>query len=177
MTAKVAVNKFSSEHQMMPSLLLAADSLCVDGRAPWLVLEQHRVHSRIADLVLARVNPDALEERLSATHWHRPLNETELRALRSLRRDRGTRLATLAERMGAPEGHARRVASRLVSEAYADRTASGSYARLAPVRPIVDWVVSFEAKRADARRGVFAPGGRRPNWGKAVRCRQDQAVE
>ena len=134
---------------MTASLLAAAEAICVDGRGPWIALPQHQVHSRIADLVMARIDPEALEARLGGD-WLRSLNASELQAMRSLRRDRGTSLGTLAERMRAPEERVRRIVSRLVAQAYVDKTASGSYARLAPVRPIVDRIVSFEAKLYDA---------------------------
>jgi hypothetical protein len=138
---------------MTSALLAAAEAICRNGREPWIALEQHQVHSRIADLVMARIDLEALEQRLDGS-WLRALNESELRALRSLRTDRGTSLATLAARIRASQDRARRVVGRLVTDSFVDKTMTGSYARIAPVRPIVDRVVSFEAKRSDAR-GAF----------------------
>lgn len=138
---------------MTTTLLAAAKAVCCNGREPWIALQQHQVHSRIADLVMARVDLEALEQRLNGS-WLRALNESELRALRSLRPDRGTSLATLAARMRAPQDRVQRVVGRLVTDSFVDKTMTGSYARVAPVRPIVDRAVSFEAKRSDSR-GAF----------------------
>ena len=139
---------------MTGALLAAGEAVARRGaNEPWIALEQHQVHSRIADLVMARINLDGLQQRLDGS-WLRALNESELRALRSLRPDRGTSLTTLAARMRAPEDRARRVVSRLVTDSFVDKTMTGSYARVAPVRPIVDRVISFEAKRSDAS-GAF----------------------
>lgn len=138
---------------MTTALMAAGEAICRNGRESWIAVEQHQVHSRIADLVMARIDLEALEERLDGT-WLRALNESELRALRSLRPDRGTSLATLAARMRAPQDRARRVVGRLVTDSFVDKTMTGSYVRVAPVRPIVDRVVSFEAKRSDVR-GAF----------------------
>lgn len=145
---------FPSEAAMTPALQAAAEALCCEDREPWVVLEQHQVHSRIADLVMARIDIEALERRLTGS-WLRALNEVELRALRSLRPDRGTTLETLASRMRLSPTQTRRVVRRLISDAYVECTQTGSYARVAPVRPIVNRIVSFEAKRSDARSALL----------------------
>jgi hypothetical protein len=135
---------------MRPALLRAARDLFVGGEELWVLLDEHQVYSRIPDLVAARIDLAALEERL-AGGWLRALNETELRGLRTMRPDRGSRLSLLADRMRVAPDTARKVLGGLVRDGFAERTLSGSYARRAPIAPILSRVVSVEAKRSAPR--------------------------
>lgn len=140
---------FPTERAMMPLLVTAAIKRLTRSDELWVLLEEQQLHSRIPDLVAVRIDLGALERRLQGA-WARGLNTTELRALRAMRPDRGARLRRLAEHMAVAEPTARRVLARLVREGFAERTARGSYARCAPIRPVIDRAVTFEAKRADA---------------------------
>jgi len=134
---------------MRPALNRAVQELFVRGDELWVILDEHQLYSRIPDLVAARVNLEALEERLRGA-WTRSLNETELRGLRAMRPDRGARLPLLATHMRVSETTAHRVLRGLVRDGYAERTMTGTYARRAPVKPILSRVMSFEAKKSDA---------------------------
>jgi hypothetical protein len=135
---------------MRPALLHAARDRFVRADELWILLDEHQVYGRIPDLVVARLDVEALERRL-AGGWLRGLNETELRGLRAMRPDRGTKLDRLARLMRVGPATARKVVAGLVRDNFAERTNTGSYARLAPVAPILRRVVSLEAKRSDPR--------------------------
>lgn len=115
---------------------------------PWVMLDEHQVHSRIPDLVVGRIDLAVLAERIDGG-WSRALNQTELRALHSMRPDRGRSLRSVADHMRVGEARAREVLRGLVAEGFAERTEAGSYARRVPVRPVLDQVISVEAKRSD----------------------------
>lgn len=133
---------------MHEPLRLAISTIFCDVDEPWVMLDEHQVHSRIPDLVVGRIDLDVLEERLGGG-WGRPLNETELRALHSMRPDRGRSLTSVADHMRVGESRAREVLRGLIAQGFAERTESGSYARRAPIRPMLELVVSVEAKRSD----------------------------
>lgn len=145
------VDVFPSEGAMQTSLRKASVSIFCQAGEPWVMLDEHQIHSRIPDLVLARIDTEALVERINGG-WGRALSPTELRALRALRPDRGRSLASAAEEMRVGPERARETLHRLVVDTFVERTPSGSYARLAPVRPIVDRVIAIEAKRCDLGR-------------------------
>ena len=126
----------------------AITALFCPADEPWVMLDEHQVHSRIPDLVVGRIDLDCLQERMSGG-WSRALNQTELRALHSMRPDRGRSLRSVADHMRVGEARAREVLRGLVAEGFAERTESGSYARRAPIRPVFNMVVSVEAKRSD----------------------------
>ena len=146
-----AVGTFPSEGAMQTSLRRASVSIFCQTSEPWVMLDEHQIHSRIPDLVLARINIQALAERINGG-WGRALSPTELRALRALRPDRGRSLASAAEEMRVGPDRARETLHRLVVDTFVERTPSGSYARRAPVCPVVDRVVAIEAKRSDLGR-------------------------
>jgi hypothetical protein len=136
---------------MRDVLLRASISLFCKRGEPWVLLDEHQIHSRIPDLVLARIDTEALSDRIKGG-WDRALSPTELRALRALRPDRGRSLTSAANEMRVGQDRARETLHRLVADTFVERTASGSYARRAPVRPVVDRVVMIEAKRSDLSR-------------------------
>lgn len=140
---------FASESAMVPPLRRAIEDLFLHGEELWVILDEHQLYSRIPDLVAARLNVEALEERVKGA-WTRALNETELRGLRAMRPDRGARLSLLARHMQVSEPTAQKVLRGLVHDGYAERTLTGTYARRAPVTPILGRILSFEAKRSDA---------------------------
>lgn len=133
---------------MHEPLRRAASAIFCPTNEPWVMLDEHQVHTRIPDLVIGRVDLEVLQERIRGG-WGRALTQTELRALHSMRPDRGRSLRSLADEMRVGEARAREVLRSLVAEGFAERTSSGSYARRAPVRPVLDFVVSVEAKRSD----------------------------
>lgn len=139
---------------MRQAVNFAAVSILCAPEEPWVLVDEHQIHSRIPDLVVARIDVEALQHRLTGG-WGRALNSTELRALRALRPDRGRSLASVACRMGVGEARARETLHRLVAETFVERTLTGSYARCAPVRPVLDRVISIESKRSDLR-GAFS---------------------
>lgn len=144
----VDVQRFPTEAAMHAHLRRAVTEIFCPGNEPWVLLDEHQVHSRIPDLVVGRIDLDVLAQRIGGG-WGRALNQTELRALRSMRPDRGRSLSSVADHMRVGEGRAREVLRGLVAEGFAERTEAGSYARRAPIRPMLDLVVSVEAKRSD----------------------------
>ncbi len=137
---------------MLPQLRAAATTLWVDA-APtdtWLLLEEQLLHSRIADLVLVRVDVDAVRARIEGG-WLRPLRLNELRTLNALRPDRPTSVGTVAARVRVEPASAARVLRGLADDGFIAEDAVGGYRRLATVRAIAQRVVSFEAKREDPR--------------------------
>lgn len=133
---------------MHKPLRRAVATIFCPGDEPWVMLDEHQVHSRIPDLVIGRLNLDVLAERVDGG-WARALNQTELRALHSMRPDRGRSLRSVADHMRVGETRAREVLRGLVAEGFAERTEFGSYARRAPIQPVLDLVVSVEAKRSE----------------------------
>jgi hypothetical protein len=65
----------------------------------WIILEEQRIHSRIADLVIVRLDIQALEMRRDGG-WLRPLRLAEVRVIAELRNDRATSPATIAQKTG-----------------------------------------------------------------------------
>lgn len=141
---------FASESDMMPAIERIAAGLWPADREVWLLLNEHSVFSHVPDLVAARLDIDTLRDRIEG-RWIRGLNQREIGAMRALRPDRGSRIEAVAARMRVAVDHARLVLRGLLRDGYVDRTDAGSYARVAPLRPILSHVVSFEAKRMDAR--------------------------
>jgi hypothetical protein len=142
---------FASEMAMSDAIERAATSIFCAHEETWVLVNEHRIHSRIPDLVVARIDVDALEQRLRGG-WGRPLGSTELRALRALRPDRAATLESVARQIGVSVVRTRPILNRLVSEAFAERTPTGTYARRAPIRLVVDRVITIEAKRSDLGR-------------------------
>jgi len=145
---------FACEADMMPAIQSIASGLWPADRNVWLLLNEHSVYSHVPDLVAARLDVQALADRIDG-RWIRGLNQREIGAMRALRPDRGSRVEAVATRMRVAVDHARLVLRGLVRDGYVDRTEAGSYARVAPIRPILSHVVSFEAKRMDARAALL----------------------
>jgi hypothetical protein len=141
---------FACEADMMPAIRRIASGLWPVDREVWVLLNEHNVYSHVPDLVAARLDIEALRDRIEG-RWIRGLNQREIGAMRSLRPDRGSRIEAVAARMRVAVDHARLVLHGLRRDGYVERTEAGSYARVAPIRPILSRVVSFEAKRMDAR--------------------------
>lgn len=137
---------------MTPGLIRAAQAQIGRGE-PWVVIHQHRVHTRIADLVVARIDIDALERRLADVPG-RSLTMPELMVFRGLRVDSGTSLGRLVGQLNLSEESIRKAAARLLRDGFADQTRNGGFVRAVSREPVVDRLISFEAKRADAR-GAF----------------------
>lgn len=144
---------FLNEASMLPCVAdFLADSLRSSG-ATWVLLGQHRAESRIPDLVLARVDFDALEERLSGRQ-SRMLTRSEIALTRCLRTDRPTALETAAKRVFMAPASAMRILRQLEEAGYVSRARSGGYVRSFPLRPIARQYISVEAKRSDWRRAL-----------------------
>jgi hypothetical protein len=120
---------------------------------PWLVLTEHRAETRIPDLVLARLNEEAVAERLDAG-CRRPLARPELVAMLGLRRDSGTTIDKLGARTFRTPGALRKTLRSLEREGFVDRTSTGAWRAVVHVQPLVSRFVSFEAKRSDWRRAL-----------------------
>lgn len=75
----------ASEAAMHDPLKDAITALFCPTDEPWVMLDEHQVHSRIPDLVVGRIDVDCLEARIGGG-WSRALNQSELRALHSMRR-------------------------------------------------------------------------------------------
>lgn len=133
---------------MREAVFTAATALYCRAGEVWVAVDEHQISGRIPDLVLARIDLDALEKRVRGG-WGRALGSSELRAVRALRPDRGRSLSSIANHLGVSEARTRELLRRLVAEAFVVRTTTGSYARQAPIQPIVDRVVTVEAKRSD----------------------------
>jgi len=137
---------------MLQRFTRAAPERFADDSGTWLLVQEHSVTDRIADLMIARVDEDALQVRLAA--WTRPLGLTEVRALRHLRSDRGATADWIASKMRVTIDHARALLRRLEREEMVERTMSGSYAKRISLRPALRTVVTFELKREGWRRAL-----------------------
>jgi hypothetical protein len=146
---------FIAESDMLPQLAAAATALWVerDPSSTWVLLEEQTIHSRIADLVLVRLDLNAIRAR-QAGDWLRPLRLNELRTLRALRPDRPTSLASIAGATRLEQDNVLRLLRRLLLDEFVSQVAPRRYQRLAPAAPLVARVVSFEAKRSDARKAL-----------------------
>jgi hypothetical protein len=93
-----AASGFRTEAEMLPTLREAATALWIrrDPSRTWVMLEEQLMHSRIADLVLVRLDIEVVRARLDGG-WQRPLGLAELRVLAALRSDRYTSAMTVAQ--------------------------------------------------------------------------------
>lgn len=120
---------------------------------PWLVVTEHRADTRIPDLVLARLDEEAVEQRLAAG-CIRPLNRAELALMTALRSDCGTSVETLARHTFVRPSSVKRTLRRLEGDGFVGPSSSGCWHRLFLFRPVVTRFISFEAKRSDWRRAL-----------------------
>lgn len=152
---RVSAETFPNEASMIQPLVEVALSRWAQ-RSPddlWVCVTEHQADTRIADLVLARVDSDALFERLQ-TEVIRPLTRPELAALAALRADCGTSLALIAERTRVGRQTVIRTLKRLEADGFVERTASNAWTPRLRVRRVVSRFLSFEAKRSDWRRAL-----------------------
>lgn len=122
---------------------LGRSSLCGSDS---VVLAEHPVGRRIADLVVARVDPAAATIRVRAG-LRRQLSPEELHVVRTTQVATPMRLSTLGERAGLDLTTTRRIADRLAAEGYLVRRANGSLSRSCEFTCPVSDVVTFEIKR------------------------------
>lgn len=144
--------RFTREADMLGAIARHAANAWLRSGETWAVLLEQQGVSRIPDVVLARIDVAALLARVDGG-WARPLGRTEVWALRVLRRDRPTRLATVASRLSVGRDHARRILRGLVAGGFVAALGDG-FSRLAPARPMVTRFVSFEAKLSDWREAL-----------------------
>lgn len=137
---------------MLQGFTLVAPNRFADAAGTWLVVQEHGVTDRIADLMIARVDEAALEARLSS--WSRPLALTELRALRHLRPDRAATVEWVARKVRVTVDRARSLLRGLERDGLVERTTTGSFTRQVELRPAFRAVVTFELKRDDWRRAL-----------------------
>jgi hypothetical protein len=141
---------FATEASMLPALIETVVPRWRQHPGPWVLLTEQQTESRIPDLVLARVDVDAISERLSA-ELERPLTRTELLAVQFAKPDRPASSNLLARRMMVTERHAKRLLRRLAADGFLSATASGSFRRNPALRRIITRLVTFELKREDWR--------------------------
>ena len=123
------------------------------GPGTWVLLTECALESRIPDVVLARLDVDAIWHR-----WHDPerraLSRTEAQLMRLLRRDRTTRLETILRRSPISSSHVRRVLAALARDGFAEGSAVTGYRRNIDLRQIATKVISIEAKRSSWRNAL-----------------------
>ncbi len=127
----------------------------------WVILEEQRLHSRIADLALVRLDVAAVLQRL-AGNWFRPLRLPEIRALHSLRPDRPATARLVASKMRTTQATAVEVLRGLVADGFVERPDSGIFLRAAPVNSLAERIVTIEAKREDPRKALQQARSHRP---------------
>jgi DNA-binding MarR family transcriptional regulator len=132
----------------------------VNPEATWVILKEQRLHSRIADLLLVRVDVHAVEARL-AGGWIRPMTLSELQVMRALRPDRNTTTDAVAQRLRVTPQRSSELLRGLAADGYAKRCGPRTFRRRAPVQPLVQRVVSFEAKRDDPSGAISQARGHR----------------
>ncbi len=120
----------------------------------WVVLREPQTETSIPDIVVARVDVDALHQRSNDGHL-RPLNRSELLVLRALTRTRPATLEKVARDSHLARDSAARVLRRLSCEDRVTRIQSGSWVRTSELPRIVTHAVSLEVKRCDWRRALF----------------------
>lgn len=152
-TAMSGDARFATEATLVAQLSGAIDVLAESDGGTWMLLNEHTVIGRIPDVTALRIDVEALRVRLGTCC--RALSEPELRALRALRPDRSMSLSVLARTMRVGESTAKRTLRGLIADALVQRSARGTFVRLADLAPIVDRVVTFEAKRSDWRTALL----------------------
>lgn len=144
-----ALTGFRSESEMLQDFVSAASSKFVAGAATWILVQEHEVTDRIADLMLARVDVPALEARLAT--WERPLTLSEVRILRCLRLGSGATPAAVGRRVRITPERARQLLLGLERQGLVARTKAGAFRRKGRLQPAVRGVTTFELKRQDWR--------------------------
>jgi len=145
-------SSFKTEAEMLPILRKAASALWTERNPSrtWVMLEEQLMHSRIADLVLVRLDIDVFRERLEGG-WLRPMGLAELRILGAVRPDRRTGVTAVARAVRMEPNNVRRILRTLSHDGFIARDGPNAYKRLAPKRAIAQRVISFEAKRDNPR--------------------------
>jgi DNA-binding MarR family transcriptional regulator len=143
---------FKTEGEMLPLLHDAAKQIWVKSQSSgtWVLLDEQRLHSRIADLAVIRLDVDAVRIR-KKEGWLRPLRLQELRALRSLRRDRQASVALVASQMRVSQAAALEVLRDLAGEGFVTRDETGTFRRIAPITALAERIITVEAKRDNPR--------------------------
>lgn len=134
---------------MLQDFVSAASQKFVAGAATWILVQEHSVTDRIADLMLARIDVPVLEARLAT--WERPLTLSEVRILRCLRLCSGATPAAVARRVRITPDRARQLLLGLERQGLVARTKAGAFRRLGRLQPAVRGVTTFELKRQDWR--------------------------
>lgn len=152
--------EFASEAEMLGPLRDAAVSLWIapNPDQTWVMLEEQRLHSRIADLLLLRMNVPAIETRVEGG-WTRPLTLAELQVLRTLRPDRTASVAAVSQSLRMAPRRTSELLRGLAASGFVERQGTQTFVRVAPVDPLVQRVISFEAKRDDPQRAISQARG------------------
>lgn len=112
---------------------------------PWVAVRECRWLTRIPDVVLARLDVDAIDLRCTSFE-PRLLSATEIRIMRQLRPDRGTSLNAVERHVGLTATHLRRLLRHLAGGEFVHRTSTGTFLRNPLFRPMADRLVSIEVK-------------------------------
>jgi len=144
---------FLGEAPMIPHLRELALRKLTLYDENWAALTEHQVGTRIPDLVLARLDLEAISDRI-ANALTRTLTATEVRVVRATRTDSGTSISKIAQSVPVSLDHLMRLTSRLVDEGFLETTAYG-FIRSPSIRPIVSRLISFEAKRSDWKKAYL----------------------
>ncbi len=145
---------FKTEESMMDPVASFAATRWGPESGTWVVLREPQTETSIPDIVVARVDVDALQQRSNNGHL-RPLNRSELLVLRALARTRPATLAKVAHDSHLAKDSAARVLRKLSREDRVTHTRSGSWTRTSTMPQIVTHAVSVEVKRCDWRRALF----------------------
>jgi hypothetical protein len=121
--------------------------------AAWVVLQEQPTGSRIPDVLAARLDVDALQARAQGG-WLTPLAPAELRLLRVLRHARASKPDKVAGWARVRPEQAKRILRRLQRRGFVVRSGAGDYTRVAPIKPLVTRVATFEAKLRDWKRAL-----------------------
>lgn len=145
---------FASESEMRRHVERAAVALMCDSTETWCVFEQQSLGNRIADVVLARIDVEAMRQR-QLCFPKRALSPLEIRTAHLARTDRPISRTTLSRHL--------RVSQRSANAAIASLTKAGVFelrqtdrAQLRHQLPkVFTRLVSIEVKLADASKALI----------------------
>lgn len=136
---------------MLPLLREAAARRFVSPGEQWIALTEYEADTRIADLVLARLDSDRLKRRLHTAP--RLFSRSELLALTVVRRDRHASLEWISQAMHMTSKTARPILDNLTAGGFVDRN-SGAFRSTLRLEPLFSRIIVFEAKKAEWRRAL-----------------------
>lgn len=139
---------------MYPALELAAlDLLRVTSDPAWCAIRERTVLHRMPDLLVCRVDWPEVARRRDAGQA-RPLSRIELVTLRELKMDRVGTFTWLSGRVPITPFHCRAALRSLVASGHVKKCGPDRYQRRTPLKPVITYMVAFEAKISDWRKAV-----------------------